>query len=334
MHHIHRRSTLLLALTSLALATAGALPTPSLAQTAYPSRPVIVVVPFPPGGPTDVAARLAAQRLGERMGQPFVVENRPGGLAMPGTDRVAKSTPDGHTLLLTPQSPITIAEHFEPRPPYNAARDLVPIAAVVTSPVLVLGAPDGPSDMRGLVEQARANPGRVFYGAPGLGNEMHLTWELIRSALQIDVTAVPYQGTNPAVLDLMANRIQVVLTSPSSVKGHIAERKLRPLATLTPRRLPEFPEIPTMAEAGLRDLSMPVAWLGLLAPAAVPPQVVARLRQEIAQISTEPAYRQRMTELGFELPAFTPDEFPALVASQRTQWGALIRTQNIQIGQK
>lgn len=329
--HIHRRFALL-TLTSMALAATGAWPTRALAQAAYPSRPVTVVVPFPAGGPTDVAARLAAQRLGERMGQPFVVENRPGALAMLGTDRVAKSAPDGHTLLLTPQSPITIAEHFEPRPPYNAARDLVPVAAVVTSPVLVLGAADGPSDMRGLVEQARANPGKLLYGAPGLGNEMHLTWELIRSALNIDVMAVPYQGTNPAVLDLMAGRVQVVLTSPSSVKGHIAERKLRALATLTPRRLPEFPDIPTMAEAGLRDLSMPIAWLGLLAPAATPPAVVARLRQEIAQISAEPAYRQRMTELGFELPAFTPDEFPALVASQRTQWGALIRAQNIQIG--
>lgn len=329
--HVHRRSALF-TLSSLALGATGALPMHALAQAAYPSRPVTVVVPFPAGGPTDVAARLAAQRLGERLGQPVVVENRPGALAMLGTDRVVKAAPDGHTLLLTPQSPITIAEHFEPRPPYNAARDLVPVAAVVTSPVLVLGAADGPSDLRGLVEQARANPGKLLYGAPGLGNEMHLTWELIRSALNIDVMAVPYQGTNPAVLDLMAGRVQVVLTSPSSVKGHLAERKLRALATLTPRRLPEFPEIPTMAEAGLRELSMPIAWLGMLAPAATPPQVVARLRQEIAQISAEPAYRQRMTELGFGLPAFTPDEFPALVASQRTQWGTLIRTQNIQLG--
>jgi len=326
--HISRRSTLL---TLMATAAAGALPVSLRAQAAYPSRPVTVVVPFPPGGPTDVAARLVAQRLGERLGQPFVVDNRPGALAMLGTDRVAKSAPDGYTLLFTPQSPITIAEHFEPRPPYSAARDLVPVAAVVTSPVLVLGPADGPADLRGMVAHARANPGKVFYGAPGLGNEMHLTWELIRSELKLDVTAVPYQGTNPAVLDLLAGRVQLVLTSPSSVKGHLAERKLRALATLTPQRLAGFPDIPTLAENGFGDLAMPVAWLGLLAPARVPADVIARLRREVVQISAEPAYRQRMLELGFDLPGFTPEEFPALVDSQRAQWGALIRKQNIQI---
>jgi tripartite-type tricarboxylate transporter receptor subunit TctC len=322
----NRRSTLC----ALAALTATCA-LPVRAQQAWPSRPVSVIVPFPAGGPTDLAARLVSLRLGERLGQPFVVENRPGALAMLGTDRVAKSAPDGHTLLLTPQSPITIAEHFEPRPPYQAARDLVPVAAVVTSPVVILGNADGPADLRALVAQARANPGKVFYGAPGLGNEMHLTWELIRSALKLDVTAVPYQGTNPAVMDLMAGRVQVVVTSPSSVKGHLSERKLRGLATLTPRRLPEFPDIPTLAESGFGDIAMPVAWLGMLAPSKIPSETLARLRREIVLISAEPAYRQRMTELGFDIPAQSPDEFPAMVAAQRVQWGELIRTQNIQI---
>lgn len=303
---------------------------PAQAQT-YPDRPVTVVVPFPPGGPTDILARFVAQRLAERLGQPFVVENRPGAMAMLGTDRVAKAAPDGYTLLLTPQSPITIVEHFEQKPPYQPATDLLPVAQVATSAVFVLGAIDGPRDMRSFAEQARAQPGKFFYGAPGLGNEMHLSWELIRAGYKLDVDPVPYQGTNPAVLDLIAGRVHVVLTSPSSVKGQLAQGKLRALATLTPKRLPDYPDVPTMAESGLEGLVMPVAWLGLLAPAKTPPEVIAKLRRELAQWPTDPAYRQRLAELGFELPVVTPEDFPASVARQRAQWGDLIRTQKIRI---
>jgi tripartite-type tricarboxylate transporter receptor subunit TctC len=313
-----------------ALLAAFALSSPAALAQGYPDRPVTLVVPFPPGGPTDVLARFVAQRLAERLGQPFVVENRPGALAMLGTDRVAKAAPDGYTLLLTPQSPITIVEHFEQKPPYQPATDLLPVAQVATSAVFVLGTIDGPRDMRAFAEQARAHPGKYSYGAPGLGNEMHLSWELIRAGYKLDVVPIPYQGTNPAVIDLMAGRVQVVLTSPSSVKGQLAQGKLRALATLTPKRLPDYPDVPTMAESGL-DITMPVAWLGLLAPARTPPEVVARLRREFTQLSADPAYRQRVAELGFEMPVVAPEDFPASVARQRAQWGELIKAQNIRI---
>ena len=302
----------------------------AMAQT-YPDRPVTLVVPFPPGGPTDILARFVAQRLAQRLGQSFIVENRPGAMAMLGTDRVAKAAPDGYTLLLTPQSPVTIVEHFDQKPPYQPATDLLPVAQVATSPVFVLGAIDGPRDMRAFVEQARAQPGKFFYGAPGLGNEMHLSWELIRAGYKLDIEAIPYQGTSPAVVDLMAGRVQVVLTSPSSVKGQLAQGKLRALATLTPKRLPDYPDVPTMAESGLEGLAMPVAWLGLLAPAQTPPDVIARLQRELTQLSADPAYRQSIADLGFDLPVVAAEDFPRSVARQRAQWGELIKTQNIRI---
>ena len=320
----------------VALGTIGALVgvTPVSAQNShnYPNRAINFVIPFPTGGGSDILGRLLAQRLAERMGQPVVVENRGGASGTIGTGRVAKATPDGYTVLFTPQTPITVAANFQQAPPYDAAKELAPVALVVISPSVVVAPATLPvRNLREFAEYARKNPNGTNYGAPGLGNELRLMWEMIRAELALDTVTVPYQGAGPVVLDLVAGRIQVAVTSPSTVKQYVTDGRLRALAVIADKRHPELPDVGTLAENGLPSLSIPPVWWGLFVPTGTSAEAIERLSREILEISQEPAYRKRVIELGLDLTVGGPAEFGALVARNRAAWAATIKAQNLRI---
>jgi tripartite-type tricarboxylate transporter receptor subunit TctC len=318
-------------LPGLAAALLLALASSALAQ-GYPNRPISFVIPFPPGGGSDVLGRLLAQRLADRLGQPVLVENRPGASATIGTARVAKAAADGYTVLFTPQTPITIAPSFEQPPPYDPSRDLAPVALAVISRVMIAAPSSLPvRDLKEFVQYARARPNQTNFGAAGLNNELRLIWELVRGELGIDTLTVPYQGAGPLTVDLVAGRIQVTVVSISTVRQHLAEGRLRGLAIISESRHPELPDVPTLAESGLPNLVVPPVWWGMFAPAGTPDEVIGRLHGEMARIAEEPAYRKRVAELGLDLMVAGPAQFGALVARNRAAWTATIKAQNLKL---
>jgi tripartite-type tricarboxylate transporter receptor subunit TctC len=298
----------------------------------YPNRPISFVIPFPPGGGSDVLGRLLAQRLSDRLGQPVLVENRPGASATIGTARVAKSVPDGYTVLFTPQTPITIAPSFREPPPYDPFKDLTPVALAVISRVVIVAPSSLPvRDLKEFVQYARARPNQTNFGAAGLNNELRLIWELIRGELGIDTLTVPYQGAGPLTVDLVAGRIQVAAVSISTVKQHLSEGRLRGLAIVSDTRHPELPEVPTLAENGLPNLVVPPVWWGMFAPAGTSSEIIGKLHSEMVKIAEEPAYRKRVAELGLDLMVAGPAQFGELVARNRAAWAKTIQAQNLKL---
>jgi tripartite-type tricarboxylate transporter receptor subunit TctC len=311
------------------VALAAGLTALTVAAQTYPSRPVTMIVPFPPAGGTDVAARLFAQELGERLGQSVIVDNRPGAGGNLGTGIFVRAPADGYTLLFTAQSPVTIADSISPRLPFNPARDLVPVALTQLTPVLVVVPGSLPvKSLSDLAALSRSSPGKLFFGSPGTGNELHLAGEWLKRELKLDITHVPYKGTGPALLDLIANRTQMMVASPASVSQHIAEGRLRAIATLSAQRLPGFPQVPTAVESGFPQLIYD-AWFGLFVPANTPAPVVARLEKEASAISMIPAYRRRITELGMIPAAIASSEFGDTIRKNRAVWSSLVPSLNL-----
>ncbi|NLD54360.1 MAG: tripartite tricarboxylate transporter substrate binding protein [Burkholderiaceae bacterium] len=291
----------------------------------FPNRPVALVIPYPTGGPVDLVGRMLSERLTARLGQPVVVENRGGAGGTIGTQRVAKAPADGHVLLLTAQTPVTIAPLFKPAPPYDARTELLPIARVVSTPVLVLGPGDGPDkDLAALVARAKGSGMDLNYGAPGIGNEMHLIWETLRMSAGIKSTAIPYQGTGPGLIDLTAGRIDVMVTAPASVRNLLADGKLRALAVVSDRRLEELPDVPTVGESGVQLPTIPIPWLGLFAPGGTPAAVAERIYQAVLAVSEEPSYRERMRKFGMDPAVKGLGEFTAEVDLYSKEWSRVV----------
>jgi tripartite-type tricarboxylate transporter receptor subunit TctC len=319
------KSALLLIACSFAIAWQAA------AQTAaWPTQPVRVVVAFPPGGATDVMARLLAQGLTAELGQSVVVENRPGASGIVGSESVARSAPDGYTLLFAPSSHATLGELY-PSLPFDPVRDFTPVATVARTPYLFVVHPGVPAQsMRELIELAGRRPGEIAYASTGMGTAQHLAGEILRRVASIDILHVPYKGSGAVRADLLAGRIQSMFDNVAVMLPHVRRGEVRALAVTGPRRSPLTPDLPTLRELGLQEAEIE-GWFIVLGPAGVPDAVVRRLNGAVNTVLSAPATAERLSSLGAEPLAGEPQNVTALIVGDREKWGRMIREANIRV---
>jgi tripartite-type tricarboxylate transporter receptor subunit TctC len=295
----------------------------------YPSRPIRVVVPFSAGaGVTDIMARLVGQHLGASLGQPVVIENRPGAGGIPGTEAVSKAAPDGYTLLMTNVA-LVVNSYLYSKLPYDPERDFTPVTLVNTAPLLLVVHPTvAAKSVKELIAYAKAHPGELSFGSGGVGSTPHLSGELFKSLAGIDVLHVPYKGGAPALNDLIGGQLSFMVENMPGTMPFVRSGKLRALAVTSPRRSPLEPALPTMAEAGVPGYEV-VGWNGIVAVKGTPPEIVARLHIEVAKILRAPDVRERLAALGAEPIGNTPDEFGAFIKAEMARWGKIIREKGI-----
>jgi tripartite-type tricarboxylate transporter receptor subunit TctC len=296
----------------------------------YPSRPVKLISPFPPGGGVDIVGRLVAQTVGPRLGQQVNLENMSGASGQIGTLAVARAAADGYTLLFAPPTPITIAEHFEPRPQYDLKRDFAVIGMIGRNPgVIVVNATAiKAADLKSFIALARSQPGKIFYGSPGQGHAFHLSTELFAREAGIQLSHVPYKGSGPAVIGLIAGDVQFMVQSVEAVKEHIRAGKVRALATLESTRLEAFPQLPTLAESGLKNLNV-VNWYGVFAPARTPRDILARWEKELLALPQDATFVARMREMSFDPIALGSADFVRMLDGEREQWASVIKAAGV-----
>ena len=301
----------------------------ALAQE-YPARAVRVIVPFAPGGGTDIVARILAQHLSQRLGQSFVIDNRPAGSGIVGADLVAKSAPDGYTLLFAFSSLSSSAKLFS-QLPYDPVRDFAPVALATTSPLLAVAPLSLPAkDIREFVAYAKANDGKLNYGSSGPGSSPHLATELLMSITGIRMQHIAYKGIAPAVTALLADEVQFSLVPIAVGLPHIKAGKLRALGVAGLQRSAGTPEIPTLNESGLPDYEV-IAWWGMLAPARTPRAVVSRLNREMRAVLELPEVRRSLVDQGMDPAARSPEEFGALIKADMEKWGDIGRRLGVKL---
>ena len=297
---------------------------PAAAQQWSPSRPVKIVVPLQ-GGTVDLLARLVAPHLQEALGQPVIVENKPGAGGNIGTDQVAKAEPDGHTILCGYTGPITVNQTLFKNLPYDPQKDLAPITLAVTAPQLLTVHPGVPfASVAELVKYAKANPGKLSYGSIGIGSASHLTMEMFKSAAGINLVHVPYKGPAPAVADLLAGNVQLAFLVPGNALPYLGAGKLKVLASTGRQRFRATPDTPTMIESGFADFEA-IAWIGFLAPGATPRPVIDRYHRELVRILHSPEVHKRLTDIQFEVLASTPEQFAEYIRWETPRWAKVIR---------
>lgn len=291
----------------------------------YPSRPVRMVVPFSPGAGTDLIARVVAQRLSEALGQQFVVENRASGAAgTAGSAYVAKVAPDGYTLLMANMSSHNVAPHLYRKMPYDALRDFAPVHLGARTPQVMVIHPSLPvRSLKGLIALARSRPGQIAFSSSGSGSSLHLAGELFKSLAKVDMMHVPYKGASVAMTDLLAGQVPVSFPSISTALPHVKQGTAVPLGVTARTRFSLLPDVPTIAEGALPGYEL-INWIGLVAPAQTPREIVARLNEEIAAWARHPEIQRKLAALGFEIEAGTPAEFGELVRSGLVQAGKLM----------
>jgi tripartite-type tricarboxylate transporter receptor subunit TctC len=315
------------ALSVLAALVAGAV------HAAYPEKAVRLIMPFPAGGSGDFVARVLAQRLSERMGQQFVVENRPGGAGSIGADAVAKARPDGYTLLLGTISSHAINLALYPAMPYDPAVDFVAVSQVVFIPNVLVVNPAVPArSVQELVSLAKSKPHQLLYATAGYGTSHHVSAELFKRMADVDLVHTPFKGNAAALLDLVGGRVHLMFDNVSNPLSQIAAGKLRALATTGPARSAVLPDIPTMAEAGFPGYEVR-SWFGLFAPKGTAQPIVERLSIETRQALGDPAVRDRLVSNGFEPKGSTPAEFGAFVRSEIARWALVVRELGIKVEQ-
>ena len=319
--------TLLPGMTMLALTLAAA--SPALAE--FPDHVIRIIVPYPPGGTSDLLARAVAPRLGERLKQTVVIENRAGAGGVIGSQAVAKSPADGYTLLLG-----TIATHgilpiLQKPAPYDAVKDFAPVTLLASTPNVLVANPSAPvRNLAELLALARAKPGSVNFGSTSLGGSPHMSGELLKTMAQIDIVHVPYKGGGPMLIDLMGGQIPVGFDNLPSSINQIRAGKIRALAVTTAKRWPGAPEIPTMAEAGVPGYEAS-AWFGLLAPANTPKPIVELLQRHVAAILRQPEVEKMLLEQGAEAVGNTPDEFTRLIAAELQKWTKVVAATGVKL---
>lgn len=299
------------------------------AQT-YPSRPVRIIVPFSPGGPADLLGRVIGEKLQRGWAQPVVVLNKDGAGTILGVDMAAKATPDGHTLLLGNVAMIINASSGR-KLPYETMKDLTPISLVFTQPLILVLHPSVPlGSVKELVAFAKANPGKLRYGSSGVGTSIHLTTELFRSAVGIEMTHVPYKGVAPAMTDLLAGRIDLMLPGITPAAPHIRGGKLKGLAVTSRKRSAALPAIPTLIESGVPDFEA-IGWYGMLVPAGTPRDVQARIHAELVKVLNMEDVKERLASQGGEAVSSSPAQFAAFMREELKKWTHLFRSLNIRI---
>lgn len=313
-----RHSILLAGLLALAVA-------PAAAQT-WPGRPVKVIVPYTAGGGTDTVARGMAHQLSEAWGQPVVVENRPGGATMIGTEAVVKAPADGTTLLFSDSASFVINQHLYAKMPYRPLADLAPVALVVRlAPVLAVSNAVPGTNLRELIAYARANPGKLSYASFGSGSYPHVITEQLKRMAGIDILHVPYKGSAAAVTDMMSGQLSMLIVTLSVFEQHERAGKLKVMATANGRRLSLRPDLPTIAEAGVAGYAASV-WFGMAAPAGTPEPVLTRIHADVMKALADPAYRAKFVAAqSLEPGDLTRAQFAALLKEEEERWGRLVR---------
>ncbi|QOF81491.1 tripartite tricarboxylate transporter substrate binding protein [Variovorax sp. 38R] len=316
---------------SLATAAAAAsLAAPSFAQSAWPNKPIRIVVPYTPGGFTDQMARLVQVGLQTRLGQPVVIDNKPGANSLIGVDAVAKAAPDGSTF------GVVIAAYpanttLYPKLPYDPRKDLVGVSLMGVSPLLAAVNNDAPfKTARELIDYARKHPGKISFGSSGNGSAAHLTSELWKSLTQTYMIHIPYRGAVPALTDLMGGQIQLFFDAPTGLINQGKAGKVRLIGVAGDKRLPAVPDVPTFIEQGFAGFTGST-WAGMLAPAGTPREIVKRMSEEVARIIKSDETRAKLDAMGTFPAGSTPEEFDAFIASETTKWGKVIRTAGVKL---
>jgi len=309
--------------TLLALA-AAALTTGAFAQ-AWPSKAIRIVVPFPPGGGTDIIARETSQKVAAATGWTFIVDNKPGAGGNLGVDAVAKSPADGYTIVLGQTSNLAINPTLYSKLPYDPQKDLTPIVLLADAPlVIVTGANSPYKTLADAVNAAKAKPGGVNFASPGNGTVAHLTSELFQKAAGVKTQHVPYKGANQALTDVISGNVELYMSSVPTLLGHIRQGKLRALAVTSAKRVDDLPNVPTINESGFKGFNA-VTWFGLLAPAGTPKDIVARLNAEFNKALQQPALRKRLGDEGADPAGGTPEQFASLIKDDIPRWGKIVK---------
>ncbi|MBP0443652.1 tripartite tricarboxylate transporter substrate binding protein [Roseomonas sp. SSH11] len=296
---------------------------------AWPSKPVRIVVPFPPGGLVDTLARSVSQSLATRFGQPFVVDNRAGAGGNIGADLVAKSAPDGYTVLAASMGPLAVNQFIYPSMPYDTNAAFAPVTLLASTPKVICVANARPwRNLGALIAAAKEKPGQLTAGSAGSGSSLHLALELFKGATGTEIQHIPYRGAAPAVTDLIAGNIDMVIDNLPNILGHIRGNAVRPLAVATEQRLPQLPDVPTTAEAGVPGFIFGTAF-GMVAPAGTPEAVIATLAEGVAAAMRDPAVGGRLAEQGTILGGQGPQAFAALIEREKRTLEPVIKRANI-----
>ena len=296
-----------------------------LSAQGFPSRPLRIVVPFAAGGATDLIARVVGQKLTESMGQPVVIDNRPGASGMIGADAVAKAAPDGYTLLMGSTAEVAINPSLYAKMAYDPDKDLVPVTLAGITPLILVVNPASPyKSVADIVADAKAHPGRVSFASAGNGSVQHLSGELLKVLTSTDMVHVPYKGAAPALTDVLSGQVTMFFSGMPPAMPHVKSGKLRALAVTTPARSPAAPDVPTMAEAGIAGFDIS-NWFGVLAPAGTPRDVLDRLNAEVVKALAQPAVKARLAEQGAEAVGDTREAFAAFIQSEKAKYAKLIK---------
>ncbi len=294
----------------------------------FPTKPVRFIVPNPPGGASDITARVLAEKLSQRWGQPVVVENKPGAGAIIGTDFVAKAPPDGYTILLVPSSHAFNVNLYK-KLPYDSVKDFAALTQTAWTPLVLVVNPSLPvKSVKELIAYAKANPGKLTYASSGSGTSLHLAAEMFKDMAGVDIVHVPYKGSTAAHPDVLSGQVSMIFDTIPAVLPHIKSGKLRPLAVTGTKRSALMPDLPTMAEAGLPGYAAS-SWGGVLAPAGTPKATIDKLNAEMVAVLKLPEVQERLTGVGLEPASGTPAEFEAFIKAEIAKWSKIIKEAGI-----
>lgn len=300
------------------------------AQT-YPTKPIRIIIPFPPGGGSDAIIRVFAPKFSEFIGQPIIIDNRSGANGNVGTEAVARSSPDGYSLLFNGSGTLAINPSLYSKLPYDVVRDFSPISLMVFQPHVLVLHPSVPAkSVKELIALARSHPGKLNYASSGNGSLAHLGGQLFKTTAHLEITHIPYKGAAPSLIDLIAGQVHMVFSSAPSVIPHIKNNKLRPIGVTTLKRISVLPEVPSLIESGVDGFIL-IGWYGMLAPTGTPINIIGKLNNEILATLTQISVRQKLNDLGLEIEHLAPSYFNDLIKSEISKYSKVIQSGNIRI---